>query len=137
MLGNVKWLTDDEGAKKVGVNLVNILEKSGLGGDKKGRILSSILSAVMRERETKDYGGEMNKDLFTDRGEDATGVYDHGSVVVEGGEKVMMLEPYKQGMENFEKLVEFCKKNGYGFTVSGESSYFPGRTFAIKLYKKA
>jgi len=137
MLGNVKWLTDDEGAKKVGVNLVNILEKSGLGGDKKGRILSSILSAVMSERETKDYGGEMNKDLFTHRGEDATGVYDHGSVVVEGREKVMMLEPYKHGMENFEKLVEFCKKNGYYFIVSGASSYFPGRTFAIKLYKKA
>jgi len=137
MLGNVKWLTDDEGAKKVGVNLVNILEKSGLGGDKKGRILSSILSAVIGERETKDYGGDMNKDLFTNRGEDATGVYDHGSVVIEGGEKVMMLEPYKQGMENFEKLVEFCKKNGYDFIVSGESSYFPGRTFVIKLYKKA
>ncbi|RLE90758.1 MAG: hypothetical protein DRN04_14335 [Thermoprotei archaeon] len=48
-------------------------------------------------------------------------------------EDSIIVEPYSMTMEEFQKLIDLCKRNGLTFTVSGESCHLPGHTFRIKI----
>jgi hypothetical protein len=50
-------------------------------------------------------------------------------------EKEATFHPYKGEMDDFEKLIDTCKRLGLTFTVTGESEYFPGHSFRLIIKK--
>jgi hypothetical protein len=44
--------------------------------------------------------------------------------------------PYKAEMDDFQELIDNCKKVGLTFTVTGESEYFPGHSFKLIIKRK-
>jgi len=49
---------------------------------------------------------------------------------------VLTLEPYIADMEDFERLINFCKENDLEFGVIGSSPYNPGHTFMVIITPK-
>ena len=63
-------------------------------------------------------------------------IIDHGEYVKRKGRFYFISHPYNASKEDFEKLIRFCNAYDLNFTVHGNSSYFPGHTFSICIYRK-
>lgn len=62
---------------------------------------------------------------------------DHTSLWVYGKTpKAIMLEPYCLSFQDMQKLVAFCVQHDVTADVDANSSYFPGRTIRILLFRR-
>jgi len=69
--------------------------------------------------------------------EDIRQVLDHSSgIKLYDDRKAVMTEPYGLGMREMKELVNFCEEHGLDFSIDGESTHFPGRTFRVLIFER-
>lgn len=63
--------------------------------------------------------------------------HDHpSSYVTKSGERVLVFEPYGLGHNTLKALLAWCEARQLECSVSGQSSWFPGRTVLVEITKR-
>lgn len=99
-----------------------------------GAIMHGLIQEKMSLEGIKEEEGEPTfyRELLKELPKGSLRIFDHQRYY--GGDE-LIYHPYDGTMEEFEKLINICKKLGLTFTVSGISEYFPGHAFKIVIKK--